>query len=473
MEFDLVVRNARVATAADVFECDIGMQDGRIAALARGLTGKRNIDAAGRWVLPGGVDSHCHLDQPMTDGSRMADDFRSGTRSAACGGTTTVIPFACQQKGQSLRAAVDDYHRRADGKALIDYAFHLIVSDPTPDVLRNELPQLIAEGYTSFKIYMTYDDLKLNDRQILEVLAVARREGAMTMIHAENTDCIAWLTEQLLAAGHTAPRFHGTSRPMLIEREATHRAIALSELVDLPVLIVHVSGREAVEQIRWAQGRGLKVYGETCPQYLFLTQEDLEGPGFAGAKCICSPPPRDKANQEVIWQALENGVFQVFSSDHAPFRYDGPDGKRIAGDSAAFNQVPNGIPGLETRLPLLFSEGVLRERIDINTFVALTSTNAAKLYGLYPRKGTIAVGSDADIVIWDTDASVTIANVMLHHDVDYTPYEGMVVNAWPAITLSRGEVVWSNPDVVTAPGRGQYLRATRPVPAARRRTADA
>jgi dihydropyrimidinase len=335
------------------------------------------------------------------------------------------------------------------------------------------VPQLIAEGYTSFKIYMTYDDLKLNDRQILEVLAVARREGAMTMIHAENTDCIAWLTEQLLAAGHTAPRFHGTSRPMLIEREATHRAIALAELVDLPVLIVHVSGREAVEQIRWAQGRGLNVYGETCPQYLFLTQEDLEEPGFEGAKCICSPPPRDRANQEVIWQALENGVFQVFSSDHAPFRYDGPDGKRIAGDDAAFNRVPNGIPGLETRLPLLFSEGVLRERIDINTFVALTSTNAAKLYGLYPRKGTIAVGSDADMVIWNTDASVTIANAMLHHDVDYTPYEGMVVNAWPDITLSRGEVVWSNPDAVAAAGRGQFLRAAKPTPAARRRIAGA
>ena len=473
MDFDLVVSNARVATAADVFECDIGVKDGRVAALARGLTGKRVIDAAGRWVLPGGVDSHCHLDQPMTDGSRMADDFRSGTISAACGGTTTVIPFACQQKGQSLRAAVDDYHRRADGKAVIDYAFHLIVSDPTPDVLRNELPQLIAEGYTSFKIYMTYDDLKLNDRQILEVLAVARREGAMTMIHAENTDCIAWLTEQLLAAGHTAPRFHGTSRPMLIEREATHRAIALAELVDLPVLIVHVSGREAVEQIRWAQGRGLKVYGETCPQYLFLTQEDLEGPGFAGAKCICSPPPRDKANQEVIWQALESGVFQVFSSDHAPFRYDGPDGKRIAGDDAPFNRVPNGIPGIETRLPLLLSEGVLRGRIDINTFVALTSTNAAKLYGLYPRKGTIAVGSDADLVIWNTDCSVTIANALLHHDVDYTPYEGIVVNAWPAITLSRGEVVWSNPDMVAAAGRGQFLRAAKPAPAARRRITSA
>ena len=461
MSLDLVVRNARVATASDVFECDIGVAGGRIAALGRGLAGTRAIDAAGRWVLPGGVDSHCHLDQPMSDGSRMADDFRSGTRSAACGGTTTVIPFACQQKGGSLRAAVDDYHRRAEGKALVDYAFHLIVSDPTPEVLRDELPQLIAEGYTSFKIYMTYDDLKLDDRQILEVLALARRERAMTMIHAENSDCIAWLTEQLVAAGQTAPRYHATSRPMVIEREATHRAIALAELVDLPVLIVHVSGREAVEQIRWAQGRGIRVHAETCPQYLFLTEDDLGGPGFAGAKCICSPPPRDKANQDAIWRGLATGVFQVFSSDHAPFRYDGPDGKRVAGEDASFHQVPNGIPGLETRLPLLFSEGVLGGRIDINTFVALASTNAAKLYGLYPRKGTIAIGSDADLAIWDTDRPVTIANAMLHHDVDYTPYEGRVVNAWPAVTLSRGEVVWSEGQPRGDAGRGAFLRAER------------
>ena len=469
-EFDVVVRNARVATAADVFECDIGIRDGRVAALANGLAaGREDIDAAGRWVLPGGVDGHCHLDQPMTDDSKMADDFRSGTLSAACGGTTTVIPFACQLKGQSLRAAVDDYHRRAEGKALIDYAFHMIVSDPTERVLNDELPRLIADGYTSFKIYMTYDDLKLDDRQMLDVLAVARHEGAMVMIHAENTDCIAWLTARLLAAGHTAPKFHAASRPMLVERDATHRAIAFGELVDLPVLIVHVSGREAVEQIRWAQGRGLKVYAETCPQYLFLTSDDLGDQGFEGAKCICSPPPRDKSNQQVIWDGLESGVFQVFSSDHAPFRYAGPDGKRIAGGQAAFNQVPNGIPGLETRLPLLFSEGVMKDRIDINTFVALTSTNVARMYGLYPRKGTIAIGSDADLVIWNDAVGLRIANTMLHHGVDYTPYEGMTLDAWPALTLSRGEVVWSESGPRGAAGRGRFLRCERPQPAMPRR----
>ena len=462
-DFDLVIRNGRIATAADVFDCDIGVKGGAIAALARGLPkAQQEIDAAGRWVLPGGIDGHCHFDQPMSDGSRMADDFRTGTLSAACGGTTSIIPFACQFKGQSLQAAVDDYHRRAEGKAVIDYAFHMIVSDPTERVLNEELPRLIANGYTSFKIYMTYDDLKLNDRQILETLAVARREGAMTMIHAENTDCIAWLTDQLLAAGLTAPKFHATSRPMLVEREATHRAIALSELVDIPVLIVHVSGREAVEQIRWAQGKGLRVYGETCPQYLFLTSDHLEGEGFHGAKCICSPPPRDQANQAVIWHGLENGVFQVFSSDHAPFRYDDPRGKMIAGKQAAFHKVPNGIPGVETRLALLFSEGVVKGRLDINSFVALTSTNVAKIYGLYPRKGTIAVGADADLVVWDDQRKFKIDNALLHHNVDYTPYEGIEMSAWPEITISRGEVVWSRPEVKAAPGRGRFLRCERP-----------
>jgi dihydropyrimidinase len=463
--FDLVVRNARAATAADVFECDIGIASGRITALARGLPpGAREIDAAGRWVLPGGIDGHCHLDQPMSDGSRMADGFRSGTRSAACGGTTTVIPFACQFKGQSLRAAVDDYRRRAAGQALVDYAFHLIVSDPTPDVLQHELPELIEEGFTSFKIYMTNDDLKLNDRQILDVLAVAKRHGALPMIHAENTDCIAWLTERLLAAGHTAPKFHAQSRPMLVEREATHRAIALAELVGQPVLIVHVSGREAVEQIRWAQGQGLPVYAETCPQYLFLTADDLEATEedtYRGLKCICSPPPRDKANQQVIWNALKSGVFQVFSSDHAPFKLDGPTGKRAAGADAPFNRVPNGIPGLETRLALLFSEGVLGGRIDIHTFVALTSTNVAKLYGLYPRKGSIAVGADADLVIWDDGLDFEITNRRLHHEVDYTPYEGLRLRAWPALTLSRGEVVWDGASPQGLPGRGELLHCER------------
>ena len=461
--FDLVVRNARVATASDTFEADIGVAGGRIVQLGRSLAaGAREIDAAGRVVTPGGVDAHCHLDQPMPAPLRMADDFETGTRSAACGGTTTVIPFAAQAKGQSLAAAVADYHRRAEGRAHVDYAFHLIVSDPTPQVLKEELPALIRAGCSSFKVYMTYDDLKLDDGQILDVLAVAREHGAMAMVHAENADCIEWLTKRLEAAGRTAPRFHAPSRPMLVEREATHRAIALAELVDVPILVVHVSGREAVEQIRWARAHGLKVYAETCPQYLFLTAADLGvDDSYHGARCICSPPPRDAANQEVIWNGLEDGLFTVFSSDHAPFRYDAPEGKKPAGREVAFRHIPNGIPGLETRLPLLYSEGVLGGRITVNRFVELTSTNPAKAYGLHPQKGTIAVGSDADLVVWD-EREFVLGNAQLHHAVDYTPYEGRTLHAWPGLTVAGGEVVWDGTDFHPRQGRGRFLRCGSP-----------
>lgn len=470
-ELDLVVRNAKVATAGDTFTADIGIKDGRIVLLGEHLPGAASeIDAAGRVVTPGGIDAHCHLDQPVPPPIRMADDFETGTRSAACGGTTTVIPFAAQEKGQSLAAAVADYHERAGNKAAIDYAFHLIVSDPTDAVLQQELPELIEAGYTSFKIYMTYDDLKLDDRQVLDVLSVAREHGALTMVHAENADCIAWLTERLVGAGNRAPRYHAASRPMLVEREATHRAIALSELVDVPILIVHVSGREAIEQIRWARGRGMNILAETCPQYLFLTAEDLGiDDDYQGARCVCSPPPRDAANQEVVWDGLTDGLFNVFSSDHAPFSYDDPTGKKPAGEEVSFEQIPNGIPGLETRLPLLYTEGVLNGRMSINRFVELTSTNPAKLYGLYPRKGTIAIGADADLVIWD-ERDLTIDNASLHHAVDYTPYQGHALKAWPAITLSRGEVVWDGKQFTGHAGHGQFLACDKPALYPRTRT---
>ena len=456
--FDLVLRNAHLITAADQMRCDIGVRGGIVTALGLDLApGVREIDVAGRVVTPGGVDAHCHLDQPMPPPARMADDFDTGTRSAACGGTTTVIPFAAQVRGQSLRAAVDDYHRRAGGRAHVDYAFHLIVSDPTPEVLQHELPALIREGYSSFKIYMTYDDLKLDDGQILDVLEVARQHGAMAMVHAENADCIEWLTKRLEAAGRTAPRFHGHARPMLVEREATHRALSLAQLVDVPILIVHVSGREAVEQIRWARGQGLKVFAETCPQYLFLSAEDLGiDDSYQGARCVCSPPPRDKANQQVIWDGLADGLFTVFSSDHAPFNYEDPAGKKPDGHEVPFRHIPNGIPGLETRMALLYSEGVLGGRITANRFVELTATNPAKAYGLHPRKGTIAIGSDADLVVWD-EREFILSNAQLHHAVDYTPYEGQRLRAWPGLTLSRGEVLWDGSHFNSQAGRGQFL----------------
>jgi dihydropyrimidinase len=468
-DFDLVIRNAKVATASDTFMSDIGVIGGQIVQMGVELSkGEREIDAQGRITTPGGIDAHCHLDQPIPPPARMTDDFESGTRSAACGGTTTVIPFAAQQKGGSLRAAIDDYHRRANGRASIDYGFHLIVSDPTPEVMTNELPALIGEGYSSFKIYMTYDDLKLDDGQILRLLALARSHGAMAMLHAENTECIAWLTENLLEAGLTAPRYHAASRPMLVEREATHRAISLAELVDVPMLLVHVSGREAVEQIQWARSRGLKVLSETCPQYLFLTAADLGiDDSYEGAKCVCSPPPRDAASQQAIWAALADGTFTVFSSDHAAFSFDDDRGKKPEGSEVAFPYIPNGIPGLETRLPLLYSEGVLTGRISINRFVELTATNPAKTYGLHPRKGTIAIGSDADIVIWD-ERRTPLTNSMLHHAVDYTPYEGRTLRAWPAFTIARGDVVWDGRDFLGSPGRGRFLPRGLPTMVPRR-----
>jgi dihydropyrimidinase len=457
-EFDLVLRDAMVATAADLYRADIGVKDGRIAALGAKLgPGKREVDVAGRLVTPGGVDSHCHIEQKSAAGVMTADDFFTGTRSAACGGTTTIIPFAAQHRGMSIRQVVKDYHACATPKAAVDYAFHLILTDPTEHVLGQELPALIRDGYTSFKIYMTYDALKLDDRQILDVLSVARREGAFVMVHAENHEIIGWLSERLISSGHTAPKFHAFAHVKTAEREATHRAITLAELVDVPMLVVHVSSGEAIEQIRWAQTRGLKIFGETCPQYLFLTEDDLDRPGFEGAKYMCSPPPRDAANQELVWAGLKSGVFQVFSSDHAAYRYNDPEGKMRAGIHAHFKKVPNGVPGLEVRMPLLFSEGVGKGRIDLAQFVALTATNAAKLYGLYPRKGTIAIGSDADLVVWDSECEVTITQSRLHDAMDYTPYEGKRVKGWPAITYLRGEPVWEDGKFLGAAGKGKFL----------------
>lgn len=461
--FDCVIRGGDVFVSQALVPCDIGIRDGRIVALGEHLdAGDEEIDASGRWVLPGGVDAHCHLDQPMSDGAVMADNFETGTRSAVCGGTTTVIPFACQFKGQSVWAAIEDYHQRASQQSYADYAFHLIVSDPTPTVLQDELPRAIAEGYTSFKIYMTYEDMKLNDRQILETLMVAKAAGAIVMVHAENADCIDWLTELLESAGHTTPEYHAKARPSAVEREATHRAITFSELVDVPILIVHVSGAEAIEQIDWARRRGLNVFAETCPQYVFLTSDHLHDPEGCGHKFICSPPPRDQANQKVVWNGLRTGTFQVFSSDHAPFNLDDPKGKALHGKNASFSKIPNGIPGLETRLPLLFSAGVTQGQLSLARFVNLTSTYPARLYGLFPQKGVIAIGADADFAIWDPHATWTIANADLHHAVDYTPYEGITVTGRVTETVIRGRVVQRDGRLLVEKGSGQFLRCHAP-----------
>ena len=456
-DFDLVIRNGTVATAADTTDCDIGIKDGLVAILGKNLgPGAQEIDASGHLVLPGGIDSHCHIEQRSSAGIVCADDFYSATVSAAFGGTTTVIPFAAQHRGQSLRQVVAEYHEAALPKAVVDYAFHLIISDPSEQVMGQELPALIRDGYTSFKVYMTYDLLALDERQMLDVLAVARREGALVMVHAENHEMIKWLTGRLLDRGLGAPRYHAVSHVRLAEGEATNRAVALSQLLDVPILLVHVSAAEAIEVIRNAQTNGLKIYGETCPQYLFLTAGDLAKPGVEGAKFCCSPPPRDHAAQEAVWTGLRNGTFQVFSSDHAPYRFDAS-GKLPHGDRTTFKEIANGVPGIELRLPLLFSEGVGRGRLDLNTFVALTATNHAKVYGLYPKKGTIAVGSDADIAVWDPERETEITAEMLHDNVGYTPYEGRRLRGWPMTVLSRGRFVIKDGELVARRGSGQFL----------------
>jgi dihydropyrimidinase len=455
-QYDLVIRNGTVATAADTTRCDVGVAGGIVVALGQNLAaGDRDIDASGRLVLPGAIDSHCHIEQRSSAGVICADDFYSATVSAAFGGTTTVIPFAAQHRGQSLRQVVVDYHAAAAPKAVIDYAFHLIISDPSEQVLGQELPALIRDGYTSFKVYMTYDLLRLDDRQMLDILALARREGAMVMVHAENHDMISWLASRLLEKGLSQPRYHAVSHARIAEGEATNRAVALAELLDVPLLIVHVSAAEAIDVIRDAQTKGLKIYGETCPQYLFLTADDI-GMDLEGTKFCCSPPPRDKAAQEAVWRGLANGTFQVFSSDHAPYRYD-ETGKLLKGDKTTFKDTANGVPGIELRVPLLFSEGVGKGRLDLNRFVALAATNHARLYGLYPKKGTIAVGSDADIAIWDPDREVTVTAAAIHDNVGYTPYEGMRLTGWPVTVMSRGRIIVEDGKLQAQRGSGAFL----------------
>ncbi len=461
-DFDLVVRGGTVVSAIDQARCDVGVREGRIVALADKLgAGAEEIDATGKLVMPGGIDSHCHIEQMSSFGIMNADDFHSATVSAAFGGNTTVIPFAAQHRGDSLRAAVREYHERAGPKAVIDYAFHLIVSDPTAQVLGQELPALIKDGYTSFKVYMTYDLLKLDDGQMLDVLAVARREGAMVMIHAENHDIIRWMGERLLERGHRAPVYHTVSHARMAEDEAAYRAISLAALLDQPMLIVHVSTAEAMEHIRRAQTQGLRIYGETCPQYLFLTAEDLNREGLDGAMYCCSPPPRDAEAQEAMWRGLANGTFQLYSSDHAPYRFD-ESGKLTKGPDASFKEIPMGIPGIELRLPLLFSEGVGKGRLTLNQFVALSATNHAQMYGLQARKGTIAVGRDADIAVWDPEREVTVSAAMLHDNTGYTPYEGMKLKGWPETVIRRGHVVCQGGELTAEPGSGEFLPCELP-----------
>ncbi len=458
-EYDLVVRGGTVATGAGAFRADVGVRAGRVAALAERLDhgGAAVLDAGGLLVLPGGVDTHCHLEQLQPGGLCDEESFATGSASALAGGTTTAVTFSAQFKGHRIRETLAEYRRRAERGAMMDYGFHQIVTDPTDEVVREELPEIVASGIRSLKVFLTYDPLHLDDRQFLRVLAAARRAGALVTVHCENHHAIDWRTEALLAAGLTAPKYHAWSRPPVVEREATHRAIALAELVDQPIQVFHVSCAEAAEEIARAQAHGLKVWGETCPQYLVLTAADMDRPGFDGAKFMCSPSPRTVEEQERVWGMIRRGVLDVVSSDHSGYSFEGDAGKRINGEDAPFRDIPNGVPGVGSRLPLLFSEGVAKGRIGLDLFVRLVSENPARLFGLFPRKGTVAPGSDADLVLWDPSRRVTITNALLRHAIDYTPYEGMEVTGWPVAVLRRGEVAMRDGEVRAEPGSGRFL----------------
>lgn len=461
MNYDLVLRGGTVATAADVFRADVAIRGGKVAALGLGLgPAREEIDASGKLVLPGGVDSHTHIEQLSAGGLMNADTFGSATAAAAFGGTTTVISFAAQHRGMSLRKVVDDYSELASRGAMVDYAFHMIVANPDERTMKADLPALIREGHASIKLFMTYDRIKVDDEQLLEVLDVARENRALVCVHAENHGMIAWMGRKLLEQGRRAPRWHAASHPRASETEAFHRLIHAAALVDQPIMIFHVSTAEGAAIIREARGRGQKVFAETCPQYLFLTEADLDRPGLEGAKWMCSPPPRLKSDQEALWRALALGDLQTVSSDHAPYRFDAS-GKLSAGPDASFKEIANGLPGLETRLPLLFDAMVSRRRPEfagraLQAFVDLTATQPARIYNL-PGKGTIAVGYDADIAIWDPRRRVEITDALMVGRTGYTPFAGRKVRGWPETVLVRGRKVVSGGAVVGRPGSGRHL----------------
>jgi dihydropyrimidinase len=455
VEYDLVIKGGSVATTEGVSAMDVAILDGQIAALGRSLpAGRRTIDATGRLVLPGGVDAHCHIEQLSGGGLMNADTFETATRSAAFGGTTTVISFAAQHRGDSLSAVVENYSRLAAAGAVTDYAFHLWISDPTPETLERDLPRLIEAGHRSIKIFMTYDRVRLLDEQVLDVMMVARRHGALVCAHAENHGMIKWMADRLVSRGYVEPKFHGVSHPRVCEIEAFERLIRFSQLLDQPIMLFHVSTAEGAAVIRRARGEGIKVFAETCPQYLFLTEQDLDRPGLEGAKWMCSPPPRSPADQEALWRALELGDLQVVSSDHAPYRFDAS-GKLSAGPNPDFKQIANGLPGLETRLPLLFDAMVSRGGSSLEKFVELTATAPARIYGLHPRKGAIAVGADADVAIWNRDREVTLTDDGLHDNVGYNPFAGRTVRGWPETVLRRGDVIIADGALLAAPGSGR------------------
>lgn len=450
-----LIRNGRIVTAQDDYLADILIEDGTIALIGRGLTidAQTVVDAAGLLVLPGGVDVHTHMDMPF-GGTVSSDDFETGTRAAAFGGTTTLIDFAIQSKGQTMRSALDTWHRKAEARATIDYGFHMIVTD-LPDARIDEMNSLIRDGVTSFKLFMAYPGvLMVDDATIFRAMKTASRAGGLICMHAENGGVIDIIVKEALAQGKTAPKYHALTRPTTAEAEAVARAVALAEMADAPVYIVHLSSADALEKVREARDRGLPAYAETCPQYLLLSIEDYDRPGFEGAKYVFTPPLREKWHQEVLWKGLAKDHLQVISTDHCPFCFK--EQKELGKND--FTKIPNGGPGVENRLSLVYNAGVRSGKISLNRFVELVSTAPARMFGLYPKKGAIAVGSDADLVLFDPEAETTISAGTHHMRVDYSLYEGWKVRGIPRKVFSRGKLIVDGESFLGRAGGGSYIR---------------
>jgi dihydropyrimidinase len=449
-----LIKNGRVVTAVDDYRADILIDGEVISVIGASLEmeADRVLDATGMLVIPGGIDPHTHMDLPF-GGTAASDDFFTGTRGAAFGGTTTIIDFAVQNKGESMLQGVDNWHKKADGKTVIDYGFHLITTD-FEDGAEREMYQLMDEGVTSFKLFMAYPGVFLaDDATIFRAMSAAGERGGLVCMHAENGIVINEIIKRALAAGRTAPKHHALTRPTIAEAEGVHRAIALAEMAESPVYIVHLSCTDALNQVRQARDRGIPAFAETCPQYLFLSIDDY-GDGWDGAKYVMTPPLREKSNQDELWKGLKMDDLQVISTDHCPFCMK--EQKELGRDD--FSKIPNGAPGVEYRMSLIYNGGVVENRISLNRFVELTSTAAAKMFGLFPKKGTIAVGSDADIVIFDPAKEHTFTLASQHMNVDYCAYEGKTVKGKVETVLSRGRVVIENGECKVEKGSGQFLK---------------
>ena len=455
----VLIKNGRIITAADDYVADVFIDGERISLIGESLDNAADtvIDAAGKYVLPGCIDPHTHLDMPF-GGTVTIDDVESGQTSAAFGGTTCHVDFCIQPHGTSFSDALADWKSKADGKQVIDMGYHIAVTDLREGGSLEELASLPDQGITSYKLFMAYKGaLMVDDETLFKTMEVAADTGALVMVHAENGDAIDVLVKRALADGHTEPHWHALTRPPETEGEATNRAIQLARVAGAPLYVVHVSCREAVEPIALAREKGWDVYGETCTQYFFVDYTFLERPNFEGAKFVYTPPPRDRANQEILWNAVRNDVLSAISTDHCAFNWDGQ--KTLGKDD--FSKIPNGGPGLENRLQMIHQFGVRSGRISLNRMVELLATNPAKLFGLYPRKGTLAVGSDADVVVFDPERTVTISAKTHHSRVDYNLFEGTEVQGSPDVVLLRGNILVEGDTLVAKPGIGQFVKRAK------------